>query len=99
MNRYVLAPAVALFSCTLGLVPALAQSKPAVKPAATPDKAAAAAAPAVPAKWVPPVKGVATGEIIEVQLKAPLNGQPDVNQMTFAHANGKVEAKKVTSLK
>ena len=163
MNRYVFAPAVALFSCTLGLSPALAQTKPAVKPAAATDKAAAAAAPAtgapaVAAKWVPPVKGVATvdlvqsparvvgkeivtkltlkntstgsinllkvdqiwydkkravissateyhrrpflpGEVIEVQLKAPLNGQPDVNQMTFAHANGRIEAKKVTALK
>ena len=35
------------------------------------------------------------GEIIEMELKAPLNGQPDVNQMTFAHANGKVNASKV----
>ena len=38
------------------------------------------------------------GEIIDLELKAPLNGQPDVNQITFAHANGKVNAKKVTTL-
>jgi hypothetical protein len=38
------------------------------------------------------------GEIIDIELKAPLNGQPDVNQITFAHANGKVNVKKVTKL-
>jgi hypothetical protein len=160
MNRYVFAPAVALFSCTFGLSPAVAQTKPAVKPAATAAAAPAtpAPAPAVAAKWVPPVKGVATvdlvqspakvvgkeivtkltmkntstgsinllkvdqlwydkkravvssatsvyrkpflpGEVIDLELKAPLYGTPDVNQMTFAHANGRVEANKVKALK
>ncbi len=117
----------------------------------------AAPAPASPAKWVPPVKGIATvevmqgqakvvgkeiitplklkntstgsinllkvdqmwydkkrtlissttglhrkpflpGEVIDMELKAPLNGQPDVNQMVFAHANGKLNAIKVKKL-
>ena len=145
MNRSVFAT-VALLFCTVTLSSASDQVK-AVAPAAAP-------APAAPAKWVPPVKGIATvevmqgptkvvgkeivtplklkntstgsinllkvdqmwydrkrtlissttglhrkpflpGEIIDMELKAPLNGQPDVNQMTFAQANGKVNASKV----
>jgi len=38
------------------------------------------------------------GEIIDLELRAPRNGQEDVNQMTFAHANGAVKANKVKAL-
>jgi hypothetical protein len=146
MNRSVFASAVALLLIgAVGASSAFAQVKAA--PAAAPG-------PAAPAKWVPPVKGLATvdlvqtnpkvvgkeivtvlklkntstgsisllkvdqlwydakravissatsyhrkpflpGEIIDVELRAPLNGKPDVNQMTFAHANGTVKATKV----
>jgi hypothetical protein len=37
------------------------------------------------------------GEVIDIELRAPLNGVPDVNQMTFAHANGNIKATKVKS--
>ena len=150
MNRSVFATVVLLFS-TVTITSAAAQVK-AVAPTPAP-----APAPAAPAKWIPPVKGIATvdvmqgpakvvgkeivttlklkntstgsinllkvdqmwydrkrtlissttglhrkpflpGEVIDLELKAPLNGQPDVNQMTFAHANGKVNATKVKKI-
>ena len=154
MSRLASAPVAALFLCTVLASPALAQGKPApqAKPAAP-----AATAPAAPAKWVPPVKGTATievmrvgsrkvgndlvttikvkntstgsinllrvdelwydekremvtsaterwkkpflpGEIIEMQLKSPILGKPVVSQMTFQHANGKIEQKTVKKM-
>ena len=153
MKRCVSTSAVALLACTLSVSPAFAQAK---APAPAVAAAPAASAPAAPAKWVAPVKGVATievvrgpakvvgkevvstfklkntstgsinllkasqdwyskerklitsaggmyrkpflpGEIIDFELRAPLNGRPDVDQILFTHANGKVNAKVVKS--
>ena len=110
-------------------------------------------APSAPQKWVPPIKGVATiqvireskvvgkelvtklkikntstgaihllkidetwydkkrevvtggqgiyrkpflpGEIIDIEIKSPMRGQPDISQFVFRHANGRVDAKVV----
>ncbi len=38
------------------------------------------------------------GEIIEMQLKSPILGKPVVSQMTFQHANGKIEQKTVKKM-
>lgn len=35
------------------------------------------------------------GEVIQIELKSPLVGEPDVSQLTFSHANGTVNAKTV----
>jgi hypothetical protein len=35
------------------------------------------------------------GEIIELELKAPRIGNPDINRIIFSHANGKVDPKVV----
>jgi len=37
------------------------------------------------------------GEVIDFELRAPLNGKPDIDRILFSHANGKVEAKTVKS--
>jgi len=158
MNRCVVASAVALLSCSVSIASVSAQTKsaaPAKAVAATP----AASTPAAPAKWVPPVKGTATielvrgpakvvgkeivstfklknmsngsinllkadqdwydkgesggarklitsatglyrkpflpGEVIDFELRAPLNGKPDIDRIVFSHANGKIDAKAV----
>ena len=152
MKRCVFTSAVALLACSVSISPAFAQAKPAAAVAAAPT----APAPAAPAKWVAPVKGTATievlrgpakvvgkevvssfklkntssgainllkadqdwyskerklitsaagmyrkpflpGEVIDFELRAPLNGKPDVDQILFTHANGKVTAKVVKS--
>jgi hypothetical protein len=152
MNRSLFASAVVLLFFSINVSPARAQAKAAPPPAKI--AAGAPAAPATATKWVPPVKGMATvdlvqttpkvvgkeivtilklkntstgsinllkadqlwydrkravvssatqyyrkpflpGEIIDLELRAPRNGQEDVNQMTFAHANGNVKATKV----
>ncbi|HEX2458079.1 MAG TPA: hypothetical protein VHI99_30570 [Vicinamibacterales bacterium] len=149
MHRSVFAPAVALLFCAVTVSTVFAQAKPAAQPQ-TP-------APAAPAKFVPPVKGVATievmrgqskrvgkeiitplkikntstgsisllkidelwynkkrdmvtagdfrykkpflpGEIIDVEIRSPVVGEPDVSQLTFTHANGKVEFKPVKKM-
>jgi hypothetical protein len=149
MHRSVFAPAVALLFCAVTVSTAFAQAKPAAQPQ-TP-------APAAPAKFVPPVKGVATievmrgqskrvgkeiitplkikntstgsisllkidelwynkkrdmvtagdfrykkpflpGEIIDVEIRSPVVGEPDVSQLTFTHANGKVDFKTVKKM-
>jgi hypothetical protein len=149
MHRSVFAPAVALLFCAVTVSTVFAQAKPATQPQ-TP-------APAAPAKFVPPVKGVATievmrgqskrvgkeiitplkikntstgsisllkidelwynkkrdmvtagdfrykkpflpGEIIDVEIRSPVVGEPDVSQLTFTHANGKVEFKPVKKM-
>ena len=151
MQRCVFTSAVALLACIVSISPAFAQAKPAAVAAAPTTPA-----PAAPAKWVAPVKGVATievvrgpakvvgkevvstfklkntstgsinllkasqdwynkerklitsaggmyrkpflpGEVIDFELRAPLNGKPDVDQILFTHANGKVNAKVVKS--
>jgi len=38
------------------------------------------------------------GEIIDVEIRSPLVGVPDVSQLTFSHANGKVDAKTVKKI-
>jgi hypothetical protein len=147
MNRSALAPAVASLLCALISWPSAAQVKPAAPTTAAPP-------PAAPAKWVAPVKGIATievmrgtskrvgkelvtslkikntssgsinllridelwydqkremvttgterykkpflpGEIIDISVKSPIIGQPQLSQFTFSHANGKIEAKTV----
>jgi hypothetical protein len=154
MSRWVFTSAVAILVCSISASPSFAQAKPAPPPAKAVSTAPTTPAPAAPAKWVAPVKGLATidlvegtrkvvgkeivttlkvkntstgsinllkvdqlwydkkravvssaqflyrkpflpGEIVDVELRAPLNGVPDVNQMTFAHANGNVKATKV----
>jgi hypothetical protein len=157
MNRCVVASAVALLTCSVSIASVSAQTKsaaPAKAVAATPT----ASAPAAPAKWVAPVKGIATielvrgpakivgkelvstfklkntstgsinllkadqdwydkgeggprklvtsasglykkpflpGEVIDFELRAPLNGKPDIDRIVFSHANGKIDAKAV----
>lgn len=39
------------------------------------------------------------GEIVEITLRSPYHAQMKQNQMVFAHANGKVEAKAVKAFK
>jgi hypothetical protein len=161
MNRCVVASAVALLTCTIGVAPSSAQTKSPPAPAKAVGAAptASAPAPAAPAKWVAPVKGVATielvrgpakvvgkeivstfklkntstgsinllkadqdwydkgegggarklvtsatalyrkpflpGEVIDFELRAPLNGKPDIDRIMFSHANGKIDAKAV----
>ena len=153
MKRCVFASALALFACSVSVSPAFAQAKTAAPPQAV-AAAPTAAAPAAPAKWVAPVKGTATievvrgpakvvgkevvstfklkntstgsinllkasqdwydkdrklitsaggmyrkpflpGEVIDFELRAPLVGKPDVDQILFTHANGKINAKVV----
>jgi len=70
MNRCVVASAVALLSCSVSIASVAAQTKsaaPAKAVAATPS--ASAPAPAAPAKWVAPVKGVATIELVRGPAK------------------------------
>jgi hypothetical protein len=43
-------------------------------------------------------KPLLPGEVITLQIKSPLLGQPDADVFTFGHANGKVEAKKVKKI-
>jgi hypothetical protein len=61
MHRSVFAPAVALLFCAVTVSTVFAQAKPAAQPQ-TP-------APPAPAKFVPPVKGVATIEVMRGQSK------------------------------
>jgi hypothetical protein len=155
MKRCVFTSAVALLACTVTISPAFAQAKTAAQAGAGAG-APTTPAPAAPAKWVAPVKGVATievvrgpakvvgkevvstfklkntstgsinllkasqdwydkdrklitsaggmyrkpflpGEVIDFELRAPLNGKPDVDQILFTHANGKINAKVVKS--
>jgi len=35
------------------------------------------------------------GEVIDFELRAPLNGKPDIDRIMFSHANGKIDAKVV----
>lgn len=63
MTRLAFASAVALLCSILSTSYVLAQAKPAQGPAA--KAAPTTTAPAVPAKWVRPVKGTATIEIIQ----------------------------------
>ena len=35
------------------------------------------------------------GEVIDLELRAPLNGKPDVDRIMFTHANGKINASTV----
>jgi hypothetical protein len=158
MKRCVFASAVALFACSVSVSPAFAQAKTAPAPAKVVAAAPTTSAPAAPAKWVAPVKGTATievmrgpakvvgkeivttfklkntstgsinllradqdwydkgdgkqrglvtstngmyrkpflpGEIIDFELRAPLNGKPDIDRIVFSHANGKIDAKAV----
>jgi len=156
MKRCVFASAVALLACSVSVSPAFAQAKTPPAPAKAVAAAPTTPAPAAPAKWVAPVKGTATievlrgpakvvgkevvssfklkntstgsinllkadqdwydkgrklitsangmyrkpflpGEIIDFELRAPLNGTPDVDQIMFTHANGKINAKVVKS--
>jgi len=156
MKRCVFTSAVALLACSVSISPAFAQAKTAAATPAVAPAAPTTPAPAAPAKWVPPVKGTATievlrgpakivgkevvssfklkntstgsinllkadqdwyskerklitsaagmyrkpflpGEVIDFELRAPLNGKPDVDQILFTHANGKVTAKVVKS--
>ena len=39
------------------------------------------------------------GDIVEISLASPYNAQMRQNQVIFAHANGKVEAKAVKTMK
>jgi len=154
MHRSVFAPAVALLFCAVIVSTAFAQAKPAAQSSAPKPAAQTSPPPAAPAKFVAPVKGVATievlrgpskkvgkelvtplkirntskgsiallkidelwynkkrdmvtagdfrykkpfmpGEIIDVEIHSPIVGEPDVSQLTFTHANGKVEFKAV----
>lgn len=157
MNRCVFASAVTLLVAALSTASAVAQTKTTAPPAKATAAAPTTPAPAAPAKWVAPVKGLATvdmvpgpskivgkeivttlklkntstgsinllkvdelwydkstprklvssattyyrkpflpGEIIDVELRAPVGAAPpDINMLTFAHANGSVKASKV----
>jgi hypothetical protein len=154
MHRSVFAPAVALLFCAVIVSTVFAQAKPAAQSSAPKPAAQTSPPPAAPAKYVAPVKGVATievlrgpskkvgkelvtplkirntskgsiallkidelwynkkrdmvtagdfrykkpfmpGEIIDVEIHSPIVGEPDVSQLTFTHANGKVEFKAV----
>jgi hypothetical protein len=158
MNRFAFASAVAFLVCTVAAAPTFAQAKQATPPAKAVAAAPTAPAPATPAKWVPPVKGLANiliiqgpskpvgkeivttvkvknmstgsinllradqewfdkgdgkkrnmvttatamyrkpflpGEVIDLELRAPLLGNPDLNRIIFSHANGKVDVKAV----
>jgi hypothetical protein len=158
MNRPAFASAVAILLTAVAASPIFAQAKQAAPPAKTATAAPTTAAPATPGKWVPPVKGLATiqiiqgpskpvgkeivttvkvkntstgsinllradqewfdkgdgkkrnlvtsatamyrkpflpGEIIDLELRAPLLGNPDLNRIIFSHANGKVDVKPV----
>ena len=35
------------------------------------------------------------GEVIDVEIHSPIVGEPDVSQLTFTHANGKIDFKAV----
>jgi len=70
MNRCVVASAVALLTCSVSIASVSAQTKsaaPAKAVAATP--APGAPAPAAAAKWVAPVKGTATIELVRGPAK------------------------------
>ena len=158
MNRFAFASAVAFLSCTVTAASSFAQAKQAAPPAKAVAATPTTPAPAAPAKWVPPIKGVATiqivqgpakvvgkeivttvkiknmstgsinllkadqewydkgdgkkrnmvttatamyrkpflpGEVIELELRAPRIGNPDINRIIFSHANGKVDPKVV----
>ncbi len=60
MNRSALAPAVTFVLCAVTATAAFAQSKPAASQAAPTTPA-----PAAKAKWVAPIKGIATVEIVK----------------------------------
>jgi hypothetical protein len=158
MHRVAFASAVAFLSLAVAASPTFAQAKQATPPAKAVSAAPTTPAPATPAKWVPPVKGVATieivqgpakvvgkeivstvkvkntskgsinllradqewydkgdgkkrnlvttattmyrkpflpGEIIELELRAPRIGNPDIQRIIFSHVNGKVDPKVV----
>ena len=158
MNRPAFASAVALLFVAVAASPTFAQAKQATPPAKAVANAPTTPAPAVPGKWVPPVKGLALiqiiqgpskpvgkeivttvkvknmstgsinllradqewfdkgdgkkrnlvtsatamyrkpflpGEVIDLELRAPLLGNPDLNRIIFSHANGKVDVKPV----
>jgi hypothetical protein len=72
MTRSALAPAVTLVFCAVTVTAAFAQSKPAAstKPAPAATSQPAKAAPTTPAppartKWVAPIKGIATVEVVK----------------------------------
>jgi hypothetical protein len=163
MKRTAFAPLLACAIAVVTVGSAFAQAKPttgAVPAQAKPTTGASTPAPAAPTKFVPPVKGTATvefvqvkskvvgkdvvtelkikntstgaihllkvdelwynkkrdmvtngterykkpfmpGEIITLEIKSPVVGSPaalDVDMFTFAHANGRVDAKKVKKL-
>lgn len=157
MHRSVFAPAVALLFCAVTVSVVFAQAKPPTQTKPATQPAPPTTAPSAPAKFVAPVKGTATievmrgqskkagkelvtplkikntstgsiallkidelwynkkremvtagdfrykkpflpGEIIDVEVRSPLVGEPDVSQLTFAHANGKVDAKTVKKI-
>ena len=69
MNRSALAPAVTFVSCAVLATAAFAQSKPAATKPAVPANVSQAAqttpAPPAKAKWVAPIKGIATVEVLK----------------------------------
>jgi len=71
MNRCVFASAVVFFSAVVSTPAAFAQAKAASPPPAAKATTAAptSPAPAAPAKWVPPVKGTATIEVVRGPAK------------------------------
>src|SRR5262249_25710369 len=152
--RSVFAPAVALLFCAATVSSVFAQAKPAAAQAKPATAQTSPPPQAATAKFVPPVKGTATievmrlpskrvgkeivtslkikntstgsisllkidelwynkkrdmvtagdfrykkpflpGEIIDVEIRSPIVGEPDVSQLTFTHANGKIDFKAV----
>src|SRR5262245_46448791 len=72
MNRCVFASAVVFLSAVVSTPAAFAQAKAASPPAPAAKATTAApttSAPAAPAKWVPPVKGTATIEVVRGPAK------------------------------
>ena len=67
MNRRFAFFAAACAVCFSTSVPAFAQTKPDATPAK--PTAAAAPAPAAPAKWIPPIKGAGTVEFMETRKR------------------------------
>src|SRR3954447_22682923 len=69
MKRCVFASAVALLACSVSVSPAFAQAKTPPAPAKAVAAAPTTPAPAAPAKWVAPVKGTATIEVLRGPAK------------------------------
>jgi len=68
MKRCVFASAIVLLACSASVSPAFGQAKT-PPPAKAVAAAPAAPAPAAPAKWVPPVKGTATIQVVRGPAK------------------------------